>query len=246
MRSISASYFDDMVCRPSQSALQHVAHQVGDRAMPWECCACCALMSNVRMIPGQTTYRNASYVAFQQTLTTRGEAGPKRGIALGGGEHRHPPGPLPQPCKLWLTYASSQAAAMPLPRFVVNERDAMGGDQEEAEEASSSESEQDEEADMTDAEEDGSDAEEPQQEAGPSDGRQTALPRSVPAEETPRAKLTFKLKKQRASDEVCHVCLLGMQPAYHNACLCLTLSAATRSACDRHKMRCCPCLSHCW
>ena len=96
-----------------------------------------------------------------------------------------------------------------LPRFVVNESNGAGASRDEAEEASSSESEQDEEADVTDAEEeqeeDGSDAEEPQREDGAHSGRQTALPRAVPAEETPRAKLNFKLKKQRTSDEVCHV-----------------------------------------
>ena len=96
---------------------------------------------------------------------------------------------------------------MPLPRFVVNDS-ATGGDRAEAEEASSSESEQDEEADVTDAEEeedDGSEPEEPEQANGQHTGPRTALPRSVPAEETPRAKLTFKLKKQRVTDEVCHV-----------------------------------------
>jgi hypothetical protein len=91
-----------------------------------------------------------------------------------------------------------------LPRFVVNERDANGGDREDAaEEASSSESEQDEEADVTDVDEEDSVSEaEPEPEAGAS-GRLTALPRSVPEAETPRARLTIKLKKQRASDEVC-------------------------------------------
>ena len=93
-----------------------------------------------------------------------------------------------------------------LPRFVVNERDAVGGDHEEAaEEASSSESEQDEEADVTDVDEDDGVSEaEPEPEITAS-GRLTALPRSIPEAETPRARLTFKLKKQRTSDEVCHV-----------------------------------------
>ena len=112
------------------------------------------------------------------------------------------------PCHHDLTAEPSQATAMPsLPRFVVNESNGAGGGRDDADEASSSESEQDEEADLTDAEEeredDGSGAEE--RENGAHSGQHTALPRSVPAEETPRAKLTFKLKKQRTSDEVCHV-----------------------------------------
>ena len=184
------------------------------------------------------TLQTLADVAFKQTLA-RCETGPGCGAALSGGEHWHPPGALSCLCRVGhLTYAYSQAAAMPLPRFVVNERDATGGDREGAEQPRSSESEQDEEADVTDAEEedDCSDAEEPQQEAGLLNGRQTALPRSVPAEEAPRAKLTFKLKKQRASDEVCHVCLLGMQAGKHIARL-LSHFASWDTTCILSKIR---------
>ena len=158
-----------------------------------------------------------SDVSSKQTLA-RFATGSGSCASLGGGAHEHPPRLLPCLPHHGLIFEPSQATAMPsLPRFVVNESNGAGGERSEADEASSSESEQDEEADVTDAEEedDGSDAEEPQQENEARSGQQTALPRSVPAEETPRAKLTFKLKKQRTSDEVCHVRVHTVQRDEH-------------------------------